>query len=240
MADASRDGVTPGSVYVYAPNKAAAIFFTVAFAATFFLHLWQSHRYKSFKVTGLLPFCGLLFVVGFAVRSYGAFNFTNVDVYIASIVLIYMSPPLLELSNYHILGRVLYYVPHLSPTHPGRVLATFGSLSALVEILNAIGVMYITNPKVPDKARDVGHRMMQIGLVLQILVVAAFYVLAGIFHRRCARDSIFSTSIKVRRPLVTLYISTSLILVRTIFRAVEHFGFEDAIRKAGAGETPAS
>lgn len=225
--------IVPGSAYIYAPNKGAAIAFTVAFFATFLLHTWQSYRYKSFKLTGFLPFCGILFVAGFAARIYGTFDYRNVDTYVASIVLIYMSPPLLELSNYHILGRVLYYAPYCSPTHPGRVLTTFSTLSATVEVLNAIGVMYITNPNVPEKATDVGHVMMKVGLVLQILVISAYYLLAGIFHHRCRRAGIQSN--KVYGTLLTLYISTSLILVRTIYRAVEHFGFEDLATKVKDG-----
>ncbi|PKS12978.1 hypothetical protein jhhlp_000319 [Lomentospora prolificans] len=203
------------------------------FRSTTALYCTADSRYKSFKVTALLPFCGVLFVAGFAARIYGAYNYSDVDAYVASIVLIYMSPPLLELSNYHILGRVLYYVPHLSPTHLGRVLTTFGMLSAIVEVLNAIGVMYITNPNVRDKAKDVGHIMMQVGLVLQLLVISAYYVLAGLFHYRCKRGNVQSKN--VYGILLTLYVSSSLILTRTIYRAVEHFGFEDAIKKASDG-----
>lgn len=33
--------IVPGSVYLYAPNKGAAIFFTIAFAVSLALHLWQ-------------------------------------------------------------------------------------------------------------------------------------------------------------------------------------------------------
>lgn len=44
--------------------------------------------------------------------------------------------PLLELANYHILGRSLYL---LLPIHSGRNLTTFGALSAAVEVLNGLG-----------------------------------------------------------------------------------------------------
>lgn len=53
---------------------------------------------------------------------------------------------MLELANYHILGRIFYYIPHLSPLPPNRVLAIFGGLMALVEALNAIGVSLQANP----------------------------------------------------------------------------------------------
>jgi len=49
-------------------------------------------KYKSFKLTGLLLFCCLVFTVGFSLREYGAFNYDNVNIYLASTLLIYTSP----------------------------------------------------------------------------------------------------------------------------------------------------
>lgn len=66
------------------------------FAAWFLVagitHLWQCIHYKAFKVTGLHPFCALLFTVGFAIRSYDAFDYDNIDTYIASTIFIYCAP----------------------------------------------------------------------------------------------------------------------------------------------------
>ncbi|KAK4034041.1 hypothetical protein C8A01DRAFT_49464 [Parachaetomium inaequale] len=182
-----------GSVWFYAPTNVAPIPFAVLFGASGVFHLWQCIHYKSFRVTAYLPFCCALFTAGFALREVGAFDYTNINIYLASTLLIYMSPPILELANYHILGRTLYYVPYFSPIHPGRVLTTLGSLSAIVEILNALG----------------------------LAVILLFYSLAALFHRRCARAGVAHP--RVRAVLYTLYISMLLILARTIYRAVEHF-----------------
>ncbi|RHZ67332.1 putative RTA1 domain protein [Aspergillus thermomutatus] len=134
----------PGSLYVYVPNKAAPIFFTIAFAASAIGHIWQCLRYKCIRMIGLHPFCAVLFTVGYAMQAYGAYGHymydsQNLLVYILSQVFIYICPPLLELANYHVLGRIFYYVPNLAPLPPGKVSAIFGSLMALVEALNAPG-----------------------------------------------------------------------------------------------------
>ncbi|WEW59557.1 hypothetical protein PRK78_005031 [Emydomyces testavorans] len=166
-----------------------------------------------------------MFTVGFALREYGAFHYLfsneNLNVYIASTSFIYMSPPLLELANYHVLGRILYYVPYFSPLHPGRVLTTFGALSAIVEVLNAIGVSYIANQALPESLTKLGQILMKLSLVTQIVIIALFCLLGGTFHWRCARASIRIH--RVSAPLLTLYISTSIILVRCIYRTIEHF-----------------
>lgn len=129
--------------------------------------------------------------------------------------------PLLELANYHILGRVLFYVPYYAPIHPGRTLTTFGTLSAAVEAMNAIGVSYLTKPNVTAKVQKLGHGLTKASLLIQIGVILLFYVVAGIFHKRCLRSGIRSR--KVTAPLLFLYASMGLILARTIYRIIEHF-----------------
>ncbi|KAK3332913.1 hypothetical protein B0T19DRAFT_473689 [Cercophora scortea] len=221
----------PGSIYFYAPNQGASIFFAVAFAISGIFHLWQCIHYKSFKLTAILPFCCVLFAAGFAVRAYGALHYDNLKVYIASTFLIYMSPPILELANYHILGAVLYYIPYCAPIHPGRVLTTFGILSTVVEVLNALGVSYLSNRQLPDKLIKLGDSLLKASLIMQLIVIALFFLLAGIFRHRCARAGI--TTPRMRIPLATLAASMFLILIRTIYRTVEYFG-------AAAGGTQTS
>ena len=140
--------------------------------------------------------------------------------------------PLLELANYHILGRILYYVPYNSPLHPGRVLTTFGMLSTVVEVFNAIGVSYGANPALPERYITIGTAIMKASLILQIIVIALFYALAGLFHVRCARGGVLTRS--VYAPLITLYTSSGLILIRTIYRTVEYLG-TTTLSSAGVG-----
>ncbi|KAK2803603.1 hypothetical protein FQN51_003365 [Onygenales sp. PD_10] len=215
------------SLYVYEPKKVAPIVFTVMFILSGIFHFWQCYRYKFFKVMFLHIVCCLMFTAGFALRIYGSHNYTftteNINVYIASTCLIYMCPPLLELANYHVLGRILYYIPYCSPLHPGRVLTTFGLLSAVVEAMNAIGVAYLASPKVSETKSEIGHALTKASLIVQLAVIAAFCALAILFQRRCARHGISSR--KVTTGLVTLYTSMFLILGRCVYRTVEHFAF---------------
>lgn len=131
------------------------------------------------------------------------------------------SRPLYELANYQILGRILYYVPYLSPIHPGRVLTTFAFISAVVEALNANGAVNSTNTSLPQSRQDAGKALLKAALLIQLVVVALFLSLAVSFHRRVRRAGI-------RKPgldsvLWSLYASSALITVRTIYRTVEYF-----------------
>lgn len=210
-----------GSLYFYAPNKVAPPIFAACFLAAATLHIWQCQRYRSWRITALHPLCALMFAAGFALRAYGAWKYDDIGIYIASTLLIYCAPPLLELANYHVLGRILYYVPYFAPLHPGRTLSTFGILSALVEVTNALGVSYLLRPSIGQSKQNLGHALMKASLICQLGVIAIFCAITAVFHLRCTRGKI--TSRAVRGPLYTMYTSTALILARTIYRTVEHF-----------------
>jgi hypothetical protein len=140
---------------------------------------------------------------------------------ISTIVLtIRPTSPLLELANYHVLGRVLVYVPYMAPISPGRVLSTFGLLMAVIETINALGVAFASNPTGGNQGA--GSAMILAALGMQLVVILAFVLLAGIFHRRIAHAKLEKKSVRI--VLLTLYCSMALILVRSIYRLVEHVG----------------
>jgi hypothetical protein len=128
--------------------------------------------------------------------------------------------PLLELANYHVLGRIFYYVRNLAPLPPGKVLAIFGSLMALVEALNALGVAFNANPTGTQQGS--GKVLILVAIALQLGVVATFFAIAGTFHWRCVKAKISRRALPTL--LVMLNISMALILIRCIYRLVEHVG----------------
>ncbi|OIW28759.1 putative RTA1 domain protein [Coniochaeta ligniaria NRRL 30616] len=216
----------PGSLFVYAPNKVAPVIFTVMFAISAAGHIWQCYHYKCFKLIGLHPLCAVLFTAGYALREIGAFNYIynpqTIIIYIMSQVFIFICPPLLELANYHVLGRILHYVQHLAPLPPSRVSSIFGGLLALVELLNSLGVSLSANPASKPTTQELGSQLTIAALSIQLGVIVIFVVIAGMFHWRCAKANIRARAVST--PLVTLYVSMVLILIRCIYRLIEHLG----------------
>ncbi|KAK0616924.1 RTA1 like protein-domain-containing protein [Immersiella caudata] len=222
----------PGSLFIYAPNQGAPIFFAIAFATSAIFHFWQCRRYHSLSLLGLHPLCAVLLTAGYTLREYASFNYLysprNLITYILSQVLIYICPPLLELSNYHILARTFAYIPHLSPLPPRHILTTFGALMAVIELLNALGVALAANPSSSQPNRSLGKDLILASLALQLTILLIFVALASIFHSRLVKSK-FSTS-TITTPLFTLYASTFLIFARCIFRLVEHTTGPTAVR----------
>ncbi|KAL1866753.1 hypothetical protein VTK73DRAFT_4545 [Phialemonium thermophilum] len=221
-------GKRAASLYVYIPDKGAPIFFAIAYASSAAGHIWQCYRCKCFKLAGLHPVCAVVFTLGYSLRAYSAFDarylYTtqNLIIYILSQVFIYVCPPLLELANYRVLGRIFYYVPHKAPLPPNRVLSTFGALIALVELLNSLGVALASNPSSSKTQQGLGSHLTVAAVAVQLCVVASCVALAGLFHRRCIRAGIRSRA--ALTPVKTLYASMALILVRCVYRLVEHLG----------------
>jgi hypothetical protein len=133
-----------------------------------------------------------------------------------------MISPLLELANYHVLGRIFHYIPYLAPVPPGRVLALFGGLMGFVEFLNGLGVALAANPASSATQQHIGKYLIIAAISLQLIMIITFAILAGLFHRRCARSNILPRA--VAAPLYTLYTSMALIFVRCLYRLVEHTG----------------
>ncbi|KAL2072120.1 hypothetical protein VTL71DRAFT_11463 [Oculimacula yallundae] len=224
-----------GSLWFYAPNKGAPVVFAFLFLVSGVWHAWQCVHYKSWKVSGVLPWSSLLFVIGYILREIGAFDYDNLNIFISSLVFIYAAPPLYELSNYFMLSRILYYIPYHSPIHPGRVLTTFGALSIVVETLNGNGAAYVANTSLPKHRQTMGHNLLKAALILQLVILFLFVLLAASFHLRVKRAGLLPK--KINTALVTLYISSALIGIRTIYRTIEYFTVSElnfsAIRSEG-------
>ncbi|KAF4637791.1 hypothetical protein G7Y89_g259 [Cudoniella acicularis] len=158
---------------------------------------------------------------GYIMREIGAYHYDNVQIFISSLVFIYAAPPIYELANYCILSRILYYVPYHSPIHPGRVLTTFGAIATVIEILNANGAANVANTTLPQSTQNIGKSLLKAALVLQLGVLFLFVTLAATFHRKCAKAGLLPSNLNA--VLITLYTSSSLIGIRTIYRVVEYF-----------------
>ena len=144
--------------------------------------------------------------------------------------------PFYELANYIILGRILYYVPYHSPIHPGRVLTTFGAISGIVEALNGNGASYSSNADLPESKQEIGRDLLKAALIIQLGIITSFVMLAVYFHRRCYKANLLPDNLKA--ILYTLYVSSALIMVRTIYRTVEYFSV--AAIRVGPGFNPMS
>lgn len=123
--------------------------------------------------------------------------------------------PIFAAANYIILGRLLYYIPYHAPLHPGRVLSTFIGLDAVIETITVNGAALAFNSDhSPGTLKKAGN-LVKAGLILQLTTVVLFLITAGVFHSRCVKANVFPC--KVAKMLYTVYGSSALILIRSIY-----------------------
>lgn len=99
------------------------------------------------------------------------------------------------------------------------MITTFVGLDAIVEILTANGAAKAADFSNPPAEIAAGRALIRASLVLQIVVFALFLGLVVMFHKRLVQAKIMTA--KLRAILILLYISSSLIVVRSIYRCVE-------------------
>lgn len=172
-----------------------------------------------------MPWAALLLTVGFALREVGSFNYIysnrNLDIFIAESVMIMSGPPVYAAINYIVLSRILFYVPYLSPIHPGRVLTTFLAADAVCEVLIVNGVQRIVNSRISEAGRKLGGDLTKAGLILQAVLFVLFVLLAAVFQRRAQKANVLTPPLKI--TLTVLYISCTIVTARCIYRIVEFF-----------------
>ena len=109
-----------------------------------------------------------------------------------------------------------------APLHPGRVVIVFVYLGAAVESLTgAGGSMYATSTAYNSSKALTGGKLISISLVLQGVVEIIFVSLVALIHRRCVRHRMLTPNI--RAVCIMLYGTSTLVLFRCIFRAIESF-----------------
>lgn len=101
-------------------------------------------------------------------------------------------------------------------------MSLFGALVAIVEALNGLGVAFTSNPSSSRSIQELGSELTKASLAVQLAVIVACVVLASLFFRICTKQGVRSRNINV--PIIILSSSMFLILIRCIYRLVEHLG----------------
>jgi len=129
--------------------------------------------------------------------------------------------PIYSGAAYFILARTLYYIPWLSPLHPGRILTTFIGVDFLIELMVANGAAKAANTTNSVAEHKAGEILIKTALILQACTFAAYLGILVIWHRLAKRANLLTPSL--RKVVWTMYASATFISVRCIYRIVEYF-----------------
>ncbi|SPJ92425.1 related to RTM1 protein [Fusarium torulosum] len=205
------------SYYKYEPSMAAAVIFVVGFSVSGLYHTWQVARLRSWY---FIPFiCGCAVeAIGYAARAVNAGEDSGQwtkGPYIIQALLLLLGPPFFAASIYMVLGRLI----RLLQADRYSVIR----LNWLTKLFLFGGGMLAGADSASQ--RDKGQVVIIVGLFIQLIFFGVFIIVAIIFHRRIIRDPT-TASLQINTPwktlLVILYVSSGLIMVRSIFRVIEY------------------
>lgn len=163
----------------------------------------------------------LLCTIGWILRCFASFDLGNKNLYITQTVFILAGPPVFAAAEYNVLGRLMKYIPMHAFINPNRVVIVFIYLGAAVEGLTAAGASMMATAGNKQSKLHQGATYVAIGVVLQGAVELVFVSFVGVIHYRCAKSNLLTHD--VRKICILLYGTSSLVLARCIFRAIEEF-----------------
>lgn len=91
----------------------------------------------------------------------------------------------------------------------------------MIEAITANGAVRVASADSTVSEQNTGKALLKAALIMQIALMVGFVILAGRFHHNCLQGRVLNQ--KIKRTLIVLYASCTLITVRTIYRTVEYF-----------------
>ncbi|KAF5013929.1 hypothetical protein FDECE_104 [Fusarium decemcellulare] len=214
---------TPQNLYGYKANEVLPIITALVIAASTIWHALQNQKYNFWRVTFFMVGAGSLYALGWIVRIASVRDPDSLPLYMVQSILIYLSPPVYSAAEYNILGRLMHYLPMHSIINPNRVVYIFVFFGTLVEGLTALGAasMATGSSQKDESEYNLGATLMAISVILQAVVELGFIAITGNLHHRRMRSKMLPKNVRIL--FVMLYGTSTLIIIRSIFRAVETF-----------------
>ncbi|PMD28783.1 RTA1-domain-containing protein [Hyaloscypha variabilis F] len=195
-------------LYRYSPSIAVAGVASGLVAIATGLHCWQMWKSRAWFLTPLL-IGGLYWTIG---------------PYVIQSVLPLVAPALFAGSIYMILGRIILIIDGESHSIIRRKWLTkmFVCGDVLAFMIQAGGSGFMSGGS--PSSMKTGEKIVVGGLFVQILFFGLFVVVALAFHyrmRKVPTVRVCSEPVPWERHLHALYVSSALIMVRSIFRVIE-------------------
>ncbi|KAK5163947.1 uncharacterized protein LTR77_010343 [Saxophila tyrrhenica] len=216
--------------YRFHPSLPAAVTFVALFALATGLHLFQMIRVRTWFMIPFVIGCGLE-AIGYVFRivsSTEAPGPYSLAPYLLQAVLILIAPTLFAASIYMELGRIVLMIDGERALFVRRKWLT--KIFVTGDII-AFGIQSsggsLLSSDTPSTV-DIGNIIVIVGLFAQIIFFGLFIGAATIFHVKMGKAQ---TQLARERPwtkhMISLYIVSALIFIRSIIRVVEYVQGED-------------
>ncbi|KAL0935594.1 RTA1 domain-containing protein [Colletotrichum truncatum] len=211
-------------LYRYTPSLPAAIVTAIVFAILTLLHVWRLYKARAFYFTAFTV-GGLFQAIGYCGRIWGHFDKFSIGGFVIQAILILVAPALYAASIYMILGRLIRTVrgEHLSLIPVNWVTRIFVTGDVFAFTLQA-GGGGVQAAGTLDLYK-IGEKIIIAGLFVQIVIFGFFVITSLLFHYRLHKEPTLTAvrgTVPWKRHLYVLYVTSAIILIRSVFRVVEY------------------
>ncbi|KAH6673652.1 RTA1 like protein-domain-containing protein [Halenospora varia] len=216
------------SIWLYNPNFPLAIVFAILYSFPMVIQFVQTIlRYKSYYFS--VVFVGAAFeVAGYIVRAVSIKQPAQVSPYAVSSSFIIIAPLFVGAGNYLLISRLalrvlptsikrIYRIP------VGKLTRIFVVCDVVTLLIQASGSGIASSGNWKGKMADVGNNVLIVGLAIQLATFTFFVVIVSKFHFLTRKEGNVSDEAghAWKKVLFAVYISSTLIIIRCIYRLVE-------------------
>ncbi|KAF3402545.1 hypothetical protein DPV78_004251 [Talaromyces pinophilus] len=226
MIDPRDSGDVGFAFYRYDPSMGAAVIFILLFVGTTGYHIIQMFSSSTWF---FIPFVigGIFEIIGYIGRAMSSNQSPNwtLGPYIVQTLFLLLAPALLAASVYMFLGRIILVLraENLALLKRKWLTKVFVTGDVLSFMLQGAGGGIQSSGNLESMKN--GEHLIVVGLVVQILFFAFFLVTATHFYWKIKKYPMprsCSPDIPWRKHLNILYLTSFLIMVRSIFRLIEY------------------
>ncbi|KAK1142202.1 hypothetical protein N8T08_008128 [Aspergillus melleus] len=222
----SRDSSDAFAFYRYDPSMGGAVLFTLLFIGTTGYHILQMIKFRTWF---FIPFVigGIFEIIGYIGRAMSSKQTPDwrLGPYIVQTLFLLLAPALLAASTYMFLGRIILVLQAESHALLVRkwltkIFVTGDVLSFLLQGAGG-GIQSSGNAE----SMKTGEHIIVVGLFIQIFFFGFFIITATHFYWKIRKYPIprsCSPDIPWFKHLKVLYVTSFLIMIRSIFRLAEY------------------
>ncbi|GAM86370.1 hypothetical protein ANO11243_043840 [Dothideomycetidae sp. 11243] len=210
------------SLYPFDPVKPLPwLFFAIILICGIVQYYQNLLRYKWVLYGVNMTMASTIWCAGFTLLGLSEAKPRSIALYATQHTLIFIAPPMYGAAETFILGRLMAYLPYHASLHPGRVVSTFVILSSVAAVIAALGASRTSNPVGHPEFVPLGLDLWNASVLLQCAIEVLFLSLTGRLHWNAYKANTLPAH--VRRMFYVLYSISTMLLVRSVFRAAQGF-----------------
>ncbi|KAH8146931.1 uncharacterized protein LAJ45_09011 [Morchella importuna] len=218
------------SYFDYRPSLALNSLLIALFGLSVVLYLIQGIRYKTWSFLAVMLLGNIGEIIGYAGRVMGYNNPFTMDPFLIQICCLTFAPAFFAAGIYLCLSRiVIIFGADISRIPPKAYTWLFVTCDFISLVLQAAGGGIASVTSQDGESPTLGTNIMITGLAFQVFTLAMFMILCAEYALRVVRrkGSLDPTHAKLRASrkfrgfLCALALSTTFIMIRSVYRVIE-------------------